>query len=342
MTFEITQEMIDIDRKLNENIQEIIENNLLGVPPYFSGENSIDLPNEKNGKKEKKEKKSRAQKYIEKIDKKLNEPSIAMFLEEETPSASEYESARKMALNHYLIKYCKQKRPSNRGLKLFLDQGADPKHKKSRCLIYACMTCSCKNVRYLLSRGAEITDLHEMFIGACRFGKFNTVKYLHRKFGGALITDDAIECAAMTDSIPTVKFLYENGADISSNNNMPLGYAVSQGNVEMVNYIISVLKENGIPLEIKKPRSILDISNVEVMTISAFDIPDSTKRLQILEALLNYGLRLDIYKVQEYENLKRKVEGKNWGDLKTEKDTERLEQSINNIRMNPMYGSESY
>jgi hypothetical protein len=337
MAFEITQKMVDIDEKLDRNIQEIIEQNSLGIPPYFS-ENIV--VGEKDEKKLKNNtKKSRAEKYIEKIEKKLNQPSIAMLMEDYHPSDSERETARKIGLSIYLIKYCKQKRPSHKGLKLFLDQGADPKYKKSRCLIYACMTCSCKNVRYLLKKGAEITDLHEMFIGACRFGKFNTVKYLYINHN-ALITNEAIEFAAMTDSIPTVKFLHENGADISVNNNMPLQYAVSQGNVEMVKYIISILREKGIPLQVDKPRTILDSSNIEVMTISAFDIPDPGKRLQIIDSMLNYGLTLSVSNVKDYEKLKRKVEGKN---IHNEKDTENLEKTINDIsKLNPMYGSESY
>ena len=91
--------------------------------------------------------------------------------------------------------------------------------------------------QYLCKNGIDIADYVRW---ATENGHLDVVKYLHEN--GADITDrdnEAVICAAENGRLDVVKYLHEHGADITAQDNMAVRWAKIGGSQEIVDYLLA-------------------------------------------------------------------------------------------------------
>ena len=84
---------------------------------------------------------------------------------------------------------------------------------------------------------------------AAAMGRLDAVQEALKEGADIHFEDDlALRCASYTDSLPVLKFLAENGANIQAMNNEALLYAARHGDVDMTEYLLGKGADAGIML----------------------------------------------------------------------------------------------
>ena len=152
----------------------------------------------------------------------------------------------------------------------YLSLGVDPRYDNDRALEFACNTGkSLPIIQQLIELGCDpFANDQAIFIGACdnELDNVEIVKYLV-SLGGNIHDSRALDHATTRGKINIVKWLVDQGVDVTMNNNVAFRNAVKFNRLEIVKYFISL----GVHLRLVNPEENLTVFDINRDMIKLLD-----------------------------------------------------------------------